>query len=271
MSFEPAGTNGNAILEVAFVIDFEKDFSQEELDWIDSKRDIWIRILPRRIIEPILDNIPPPFFPNKIENNQSIGLSYQYLNPDGSIRHSLNVERNRIVYFVSEYTKWHEVWPPINGILEPIYNYLSSRMNVLSFSTEYLNLFVYSGKYLSVDLSKLIRENNGITPAEITERKLNWHLHTGFFGEENEPVPHRSLTRVNFDLRDRKYSNKRELILLLFQSLRPQNKESIPTSIYLHEEIKSLGLENFSTLHDKVRQVLKQLICDEMLNQIGFE
>ena len=144
-------------------------------------------------------------------------------------------------------------------------------MEVYSFSTEYLNLFVYSGKYLNIDMSKLIRENNGITPSKITERKLNWHLHTGFFDEINEPVPHRSLTRVNFDLRDSKYSNKRELTLLLFQSLRSQNKESEPNSRNLHEEIKSLGLENFSNLHDKVRQILKQLICDEMLDQIGFE
>lgn len=63
-------------------------------------------------------------------------------------------------------------------------------MNVLSFSAEYLNLFVYSNEYLSLDLSKLIRDNNGITPSKITERKLNWHLHTGFFDEESEPVTH---------------------------------------------------------------------------------
>ncbi len=269
MNFEPAGNNKNALLEVAFVIEFEREFTQHELNWVDSKSMFWYETLPGKLVIPKEPVALPPFQTN-IGNDNNFGLSYQYYNPDGSIRQSLKFEGNRIVYLVSEYSKWAEIWPLTKKILEPIYNYLSSTNSVRSFSTEYLNLFVFGEEYFSMDISSILRSNNMLVPSHIFDRKLNWHAHTGYFEEENDPVQHRLLTRINFDLRDNTNNHRRELTLLLFHSMMPQHKHFSSGLEFLPEELKSKGLLNFRTLHLRARKVLNQLLCDEMLIKIGL-
>ena len=261
MNFKPKGNNRNALLKVAFIIEFEHEFSQEDYFRIDSKKNLWAETLPGKLIIPN----DSPFQPQL-----GSGLVYQYFNSDGSIRQSLTLEGNKIVYFVSDYTKWDVIWPPILKILDPIYNYLKSKNAVYSFSTEYLDLFVYDGKYNRMDLSKVLRPNNGIIPSQVVDRKLNWHLHTGYFEVESDPVLHRLLTRINLDLKDNSNRNSRDLTLLLFQSIMPIHKEYTPSNEFLPDEITTKGLLNFRALHENARALLKQLLCDEMLIKIGL-
>ncbi len=271
MSYIPAGKAGNALLQAAYIIELEHSFPQEDFRSIDKMSSAWQNALPRRTVSKGGIFVNPQTPQIQIDDSLITGLSYEFLNGDGTIRESLRLEGNRVIYLMGEYTIWNEVWPRATKILEPIIQHLSVNNTIIAYSSEYTNLFVVKGDYFENDLSGLFRPGNELVPQHIFDRKLNWHSHTGFFEEKNEPASHRLLTRINLDIRDNSELKKRELTLLIFHSLSPPRDPFSQAVQPLPKEITSLGLGNFRILHINAREVLKKLLCYEMLQCIGMK
>lgn len=269
MKYVPAGKANNALLQVAFIIEFERNFSQEDFLSVNSMRSAWFKELPRQMIT---DGLPSaPLFPNTHSSTGPInGLVYEELNRDGTVRMGLSIEKNKLIFLVGEYTKWNLVWPIVEKILKPVHQYLYRKNFVGVYSVEYKNLFLYKGDYFDSDISELLKPDNFLIPHHIFERKLNWHFHTGFFEEKVDPAAHRLLTRINFDMRDNLDSEQRELTLFLFFSLFPPGIPYSKTLQPLPDEIIFKGLDNFKTLHNNARETMKQLICKDVLKVIDL-
>ena len=105
---------------------------------------------------------------------------------------------------------------------------------------------------------------------EFKQRKLNWHPHTGFFEERNDPIPHRILSRINLDLRDNGALKRRELIAVLFHSMMGTTTPFDGKNASLPPELARRCLENFRDLHDIDRDTIRLPLCDEMLKEIGL-
>ena len=270
MNYIPAGKANNALLQVAFIIEFERNFTQEEFQLVDNSHTNWKSSLPRRSVVKggLILNPQSP----QINLDQSVILGYKYdlFNEDGTICEGLHLQGNKVIYLVGEYTVWNEVWPKVTKILEPVLQLLPDSNNVISYSSEYTDLFLVQGDYFNNDPASLFSNDSDLIPKHIFERKLNWHSHTGYFEEIDEPVLHRHLTRLNIDIRDNSDLQQRELTMRLFHSIKspqtPLSHESLP----LPEEIASLGLDNFPILHFKARELLKKLLCNDMLEKIGI-
>lgn len=270
MNYIPAGIANNALLRVAFIIEFERNFSQEELQSVDNNHTDWKSSLPRRSVVKggLVLNPQSP----QINLDQSVifGFKYNLFNKDGTVREGLHLQDNKVIYLVGEYTVWNEVWPKATKILEPVLQLLPESNKVISYSSEYTDLFLVQGDYFNNDPTSLFRSDSDLIPKHIFKRKLNWHSHTGYFEEIVTPVLHRHLTRLNIDIRDNNNRQQRELTMRLFHSITPPHKPLSQESLSLPEEITSIGLDNFRILHLKARELLKKLLCNDMLEKIGI-
>ena len=235
---------------------------------VDLGRETWRDILPRRSVSrgAMVDPNSPRIL---LDQSQIVGLSYEYLNADGSIQKGLRIEENRVAFLIGNYTHWDEIWPEIEGILRTVIDRIDDGNPIRAFSSEYTDLFVAEGAHEEFDASQILKAESNLLSGHIFERKLNWHMHTGFFEFIDDPAPHRVLTRVNLDLRDNSDKKRRELTIVLFHSLSGISTPFVGVDD-LKDAISERGLENFRHLHDIDRKTVQKILCDDMLERIGL-
>ena len=194
--YEPAGVGENALVRVVFVVQFAKNFTQDEFRKIDELAVTWRNELPRRSTDNALLFNPAN---NKAtpDPNAIVGLSYEALMKNGNPEFGLRVEQSRIMFLVGEYTHWNEIWPIAKRHLTWAIEQVASQNSIINFSCEYSDLFRYTGEYFDFRSEGFFRDDSDLVPSFIFDQVLNFHFHSGYFTDLKSPDPHRILTRIN--------------------------------------------------------------------------
>ena len=266
--YTPEGSAKNALERVVFIVQFAKDFTVEDFARLDDKTNGWREVLPRRsqgnavLLQPGSSRV-------SFDEEKVISLSFEALKRDGSIELGLRFEESRILFIVGNYTHWEEIWPQVSEHLGKAISIIPEENEIVSFASEYADLFRAKGEYEEFEADKILRRGSKYIPDHIFDRKENFHFHTGFFNTHSDPADYRILTRINADLRDNENEKSRDLSIILFHQVMPINKPS-EEEIKLPKEIVYRGLKNFSFLHDVDKEVLREIVNDQMANDIGL-
>lgn len=268
MEYRPAGKLDNALQQVAFLIELNEAFSQKELQDIHSKRSLWVESLPRISVNRgfVFQSARPNL---ELDDQTIVGLSYEYLKADGSIQSGLRIDGNRILYIIGEYSRWETIWPDVSSILNNIIEAVPEK-KIVAYSSEYTDSFLAVGSYFDFDATCILNKGSELISSHVFNRKLNWHSHTGFFEEISEPARHRTLTRINIDLKDKIDEQERELSIVLLLSMSGY-MEPFATSSSVPKEVLERGLdENFFLLHQRARDLMKDLLVEDMQRRISL-
>lgn len=269
MNYSSAGRSENALQRVVFIIQFQRDFSEEEFKLFDAHYKNWREELPRRSVSNAVLLQPGS---NRVayDEERIVGLSYEALMKDGTVEFGLRFDESRILFLAGKYTRWADVWPHAKKFLSEASGLVTSENRIISFASEYTDLFQAIGEYDEFNAEGILRRGSRYIPAHIFERSENFHFHTGFFETHDDPATHRILTRVNADLRDNDEEKTRNLSIVLFHQISAQH---LPWQgeVDLDQEIINMGLDNFQRLHDIDKVVLSEILNETMSNTIGLE
>ena len=264
----------NALKSVVFIVQFSQKFEETEWRVFDDSSQLWRQEFPRRsVINAVLVN---PLKDQPITNtNKTVGISYERMHPDGSVELGLKFEENRILFIVGKYTNWADIKRQISPYLKSALELVSKNNSITSYAVEYNDIFFAEGNYSEFNARSLFQFESKFIPSHIFDRTENFHFHTGYFETFKDPVKHRVLTRINVDLKDSATKNVRELSIVLFHQilsyLEPWTSENRwIQEPALHKQITDRGLENFVTLHEIDKTILKEILNDKMSTQIGL-
>lgn len=268
MEYSASGRSTNALQRVVFIVQFKREFSEQDFAQFDKSSKQWRRELPRRSVSNAV-LLQPGANRVAFDDERIVGLSYEALMKDGSVEFGLRFDENRILFLAGRYTRWTEIWPQAQKFLLSATDLVPADNPVVAFASEYSDLFRATGDYADFEASGILRPGSRFIPSHVFDRKQNFHFHTGFFEMLDEPARHRVLTRVNADLRDHDEEKIRELSIVLFHQISAY-REAWGDEIALEDAILKRGLENFVALHEIDKAVLREVLNDAMSNNIGL-
>lgn len=264
--------DGHALERVQFSLEFAEQLSQELISAVDAQWSEWKASLPRRSFERGL-LIPmgtkrnrPTAIPQQVT-----GVSYEFLQPDGTVSRGLRVGEQSIQYMMAEYTGWKQFWPEVAPVLKTVYGLLRSDENpLLALAVEYADVFLYDGPYDEFDASGIFKEHTSILPSHIFGRHLNWHAHTGYFDNLDDFAPHTRLTRMNIDVVDDDERSARIVRLNTHHHLRgrlvPFASDLSALPLELSEHID----DSFLSMHECNKGLLREILQPKMAEMIGL-
>lgn len=131
-------------------------------------------------------------------SNAAAGYVFSRPGHTGPAR-ALEVQRNRIVGQVNDYTRWAPVWKEVLGWFSIVGPVLGKR-RITHVGLQYNDVFHWRDAPHSLDLKTVFREDSKLLPKNIFELQGLWHSHHGYFLELNDPLPHKLLENVNVNL-----------------------------------------------------------------------
>ncbi len=268
MEYSPAGSGANALQRVVFIVQFSKEFSKDDFERFERNSGTWRDELPRRSVTNAV-RLQPGSNQVTLDESEVTGLAYEAMMKDGSVEFGLRIDKSRILFLVGRYTRWGEIWSRANDHLKMAMELAPSDNPVVSFATEYTDLFRATGNYSDFDASCFLCPNSQYVPSHIFDRTENFHFHTGFFQTLYDPAKHRMLTRINADLNDNEEKRSRDLSIVLFHQM-SSHREPWGGDAGLDKKIIDRGLENFVELHEFDKSVLKEILNDEMSTKTGL-
>lgn len=260
MAFSPK--NGDhAIVEAVFGLAFSRPFTPAEIDRIISRRELWRDELPKMARTSQFDiivgegpvTIPPP---------GGGGVTFERVNPDGTLNWRLRVDQSVILVNCLEYTRWSDVWPRAKRYFEEVCRAADATdLRLTSLLLQYVDVFGWDGDPEDYDASMLVDASTGFVPSSVLKRGSFWHLHQGWFDQ----VPAgRRLERVHIDaVHD---ENDRPIVKIdSFLQLSMTEQRNVVT--YFDDAT----LETiFSELHLRGKQLFREIIRDEVCQEIGL-
>ncbi|MCC0035509.1 MAG: hypothetical protein H6887_09635 [Hoeflea sp.] len=273
MKYEAAGRSDNALQRVVFIIEFAQEFTQADYAFFDKNARNWRTELPRRSLTNAVLFTPGS---NQVaaSNENIVSCSYESMMPDGRIEFGLRFEERRILFLAGRYTRWSDIWPRAKKHLSNAISLVLDNNSIVSFGTEYNDLFRATGEYLDFDPKEILRTESQYIPPYIFNRNENFHFHTGFFEtaiceSAEETSSYRILTRINADLQDNDEEKARELSIVLFHQISLYREPWVGPKP-LPKEILDRGLDNFVHLHELDKQVLQSILNEQMSLTIGL-
>ena len=267
-TYSAKGHGTNALLRVVFIVQFAEEFSSQDFERFDEASKSWREVLPRRSVSNAV-LLQPNSHRVAFDEEKIVGLTYEALAKDGEVEFGLRFDGSRILFVASRYSHWRNIWSQAKGLLEMALDLVSDDNLVVSYATEYSDLFRATGNYFDFDAKEILRTDSRFIPSHVFERTENFHFHTGFFETLDEPAQHRVLTRINADLRDNTDERARDLSIVLFHQMSPPHKPWTGNA-QLPKEVLNRGLRNFETLHDVDKRMLLELLNDDMSQSIGL-
>lgn len=268
MEYTAGGPNAEALQQLVFIVQFARAFSDEEFASIDKASEKWRTEMPRRSVSNAVV-IQPDTRQVAIEKGKTAALSFEAIMKDGTVEFGLRFEESRILFLDGKNTRWAEIWPKAELYLRNAISLVPPDNHVVSYAAEYLDLFRGEGEYKEFNAKNILRSPSRLVPEHIFNREDNFHFHTGYFETIDQPSRHRILTRINVDLRDNDENKTRDLSIALFHSIFPSNEPWVRDAT-LPKQILDRGLNNFEVLHNLDKEVLLEMLNDDMSRNIGL-
>jgi uncharacterized protein (TIGR04255 family) len=195
MGFQPY-KDGHAIAEVVFGLVFDRVLSPMELGAFFAAHSKFQEKLPGKsqiASVPILFGGAPVAV-------QGSGVSFDRFGRAGNIEQRLRLEANAAFVNSLQYSRWAEVSSEAYSLLDEALN--SARQAAIGLTgvvLQYVDVFEWQGDLEDYDLKTLLNENRSYFPGSIFERGHLWHLHQGWYRNDDLPTGGRLLERISTD------------------------------------------------------------------------
>lgn len=130
--------------------------------------------------------------------NALAGHTFSRLGAAGPAR-VLEVQANRVVGQVNDYTRWEPVWKEVGNWFKLVGPIIGKRQ-ITNVGLQYNDVFHWRDDPQSLDLTQIFREDSVLLPRNVFALNGLWHSHHGYFVERTAPIPHRLLENVNVNL-----------------------------------------------------------------------
>lgn len=268
MPFEPK-SGQHAIIEAVFGLQFARPFSQAVIEQVVAAHGEWQDHLPRLArsgaFQVVIGSfgLPPPDF-----GPFGGGVTFERVKPDGALAWRLKVEGNSIFVNCLEYEGWTQVWAKVRPLLHRVTQLVDADGDnpVVSSILQYIDVFEWQGDAANYDASQLLRAGALVTEPALSRGPF-WHLHQGWFREDNRLGNGRLLERLHID----SVADERGTPTVKFDSylaFTPQEPHATQGGKLLVEG--SLGVAWFGTLHDLDKELLASAITSEQAKKIGL-
>lgn len=196
--------------------------------------------------------------------DQSSGFDARRVNQDGNIIWSLSVRPDFLACNCMEYDRWATVKPRAMALLTPLLDAaLNCGNKIKAIGLQYQDAFNINGSIDSELVRTLFRENSKLLPLHLFGIPSLWHSHQGWFSAS--PTNRRVLNNLNLDVLEQ---NSNHIVKINGQhrvfAVSPNGKNSMPIGPQDVEHILDF-------LHAKNKDVLRDILSESVLKQIGFE
>ncbi|RYF48717.1 MAG: TIGR04255 family protein [Cytophagaceae bacterium] len=192
------------------------------------------------------------------------GFDLKQFRPDGSIPWALSARPELVSCNCTDYDRWATVKPRALELLNVFVDAaLRLGKNIKAVGLQYQDSFTVEGSIDKGALNSLFRKDSNWLPNHLLEKHSLWHCHQGWYSIS--PKERRVLNNFNLDFLEQAPNH---LIKINGQhrifSLRAAGGESSP--IGLDELEQALDF-----LHSQNKEALRGVLCEEMLDRIGFD
>lgn len=260
----------HAIQTVSFGLEWDEPLTPTDFSSLrsvgDALRDALPRVREERSVQIVISQ--PPSHESPLGPPPVSGLILDSVGPDGRIKTELVIRQNLIAVNVNEYSDWEIVRDHAVSLFTPFLASLSSIRPIKVIGIQYLDNFAVEEKESKFRPADAFREKSRWLPEAAFQLSDLWHMHHGFFETLGEPTSHRRLTHLNVDL-VKEQETKSLKILTAHRAL--IDNPIGDAGILLSENSRSGGLVHYlDTLHDLNVVMLKELLNDAVLRQIGL-
>lgn len=187
------------------------------------------------------------------------GHSFSRPGPAGPAR-LLEVQRNRVVGQVNDYTRWEPVWKEVRNWLSLVGPIIGTRQ-ITHVGLQYNDVFHWRGNPQSLDLKQVFAEGSPLLPSNVFKLQGLWHSHHGYFLERSEPVQHRLLENVNVSMLEE--LGQRSILISLVH-------KAAVADIWGWESMSKVIDGLMDDLHKRNKIMLGDLLSSEAAESIGL-
>jgi uncharacterized protein (TIGR04255 family) len=195
--------------------------------------------------------------PGSTSTSGPAGHTFSRQGPAGTAR-ALEVQRNRAVGQVNDYTRWAPVWKEVKNWFSTIGSIIGDRQ-ITHVGLQYNDVFHWRGDPDSLDLKKVFSENSTLLPRNVFTLKGLWHSHHGYFVDRLKPVNHQLLENINVNLQDE--LGQRSIVITTVH-------KALVADIRGWDQMSTKIDELMEDLHSRNKDILKNLLSDEAAKSI---
>ncbi|MBB3594347.1 uncharacterized protein (TIGR04255 family) [Rhizobium sp. BK529] len=181
--------------------------------------------------------------------------------PDGQTQ--LVIVPNAITWQTTQYVRWATFKSQMDGLIQPL---LNEYMNIVELGTakvEYWDRFIWTGDWNDLDVSQLLKDGNDFVPTRVKSALKEWHAHSGWFDFEDS---FRRLTNVNIDVVGLIREGVHRPTIGIYTMMQDQAAEN-----KLSEFGSTPAEARLDDLHDRLKDLLSQIIIPEVCQTIGLQ
>ena len=187
----------HAVQSAAFALEWPVEINEAEISAIAGTHEKLKPSLP--VIAP-LQTLTFQMIGGQAGSTSTVPGGFLFSRPGpAGIARALEVQRNRLVGQVSDYTRWAPVWKEVKSWFATVAPCLGNRQ-FTHVGLQYNDVFHWRAAPESLDLKQVFREGSPLLPANVFGLKDLWHSHHGYFLDRETPVKHRLLENVNINM-----------------------------------------------------------------------
>lgn len=191
----------HAIQLCAITISFSEPVG--DVTWRKSLRDVQPIADGLGLVEQssMVPSLPPELgaFGFKVAEQQ--GMIFSKNENNGRVSERFNLLRDSLRFEDFSYVRWRPFKDRARKLMEAVFNRHAEVSSLDSITSEYMDVFLFSGTESdSKDISPLIERNSPFVASGAYRPADSWHCHTGWFEQPDRHA--RYLLNVNIDVRD---------------------------------------------------------------------
>lgn len=256
MALPNGGSANNAIDAIAFVLHFHTAFDEKLLEKLEQtlfESSHYPKFDHSQLQQIQVKNGVP-----HVHQEKTMSLPFwQKYRDDGRVVHELRCERQSLVYYCSDYTRWHEVQPRAVTDLKRLMEEVAPTNTLTKLSLQTTDKFKLDKNESAFDA--LFNLQNKYLTENLTQTESPfWHVHQGWFENMNKG---RCLNVLNINLAGGD-DNSKEVVIDHISDI----SLSAPAD-GVDIDIKSL----FNQAHLFNKNILNNLLQDKIKKEIGLK
>jgi uncharacterized protein (TIGR04255 family) len=272
MSLARPISTANAIEAAAFVLMFDREFEDQEVEALLSLEQSLKDVLPNflrlnSVTLNVTDNAPTE------QMQKMSGVLMQNFQKNGKQDWILRTSENRIIVNCLAYDSWVNVWPRVRRMLLQAAQCVDSETNwVVSAALQVTDKFVYDEKPSHYSISDVFNPDSEFLTPRVKNLGAMWHVFQGWF-EDNPSKYDEDNKILHVAKLSSAYINEK-LVATIDHTLQSNFSKPLGVSNFIGLENAESGSEFmnmlFKHLHDKNSELLRNILIKEQLDAIGL-
>jgi uncharacterized protein (TIGR04255 family) len=248
----------HAVQSAAFAIEWQQELTASDAAGLQSVSEELRSVLPMfQPSQAVVFQMGPQGGVPQIVQGGVAGFTLSRPTSGGGVSRLLELERQRCVVRINDYTRWHLVWPEVQKWFNAVGSRLGRR-NFTAIGLQYNDVFHWRDQIETFDPKEVFREGSPFIPANATGNKNAWHSHHGYFETIQQPTNLELNENINVNIIDN-FGRRSVNIATVHRA-----KISLWEWAEVWETLGSI----MEVLHDRNKKILSSILNDEVTESI---